>query len=77
MKKIILGFIVCFGISSWGQEIQSPSKNISVSFTLTSEGKPAYQVSYLNQKIVEEYYSVEANSISYIKIFNQLFNVRN
>jgi len=54
MKKIILGFIVCFGISSWAQEIQSPSKKISVSFSLTSTGKPTYQVSYLNQKIVEE-----------------------
>lgn len=54
MKKIILGFIVCFGINSWAQEIQSPSKKISVSFSLTSAGKPTYQVSYLNQKIVEE-----------------------
>ena len=54
MKKIILGFIICFGISSWAQEIQSPSKKINVLFSLTSEGKPAYQVSYLNQKIVEE-----------------------
>lgn len=54
MKKIILGIIVCFGISSWAQEIQSPSKKISVSFSLTSAGKPTYQVSYLNQKIVEE-----------------------
>jgi len=54
MKKIILGFIVCFGINSWAQEIQSPSKKISVSFSLTSTGKPTYQVSYLNQKMVEE-----------------------
>ena len=54
MKKIILGFIVCFGINSWAQEIQSPSKKISVSFSLTSAGKPTYQVSYLNQKMVEE-----------------------
>ncbi len=35
------------------------------------------EVGLNNQKIVEKYYSVEANSISYIKIFNQLFNVRN
>lgn len=54
MKKIILGFIVCFGINSWAQEIQSPSKKISVSFSLTSAGKPTYKVSYLNQKMVEE-----------------------
>ena len=54
MKKFIIGFIFCFGISCWAQEIQSPSKKISVSFSLTPAGKPAYQVSYLNQKIVEE-----------------------
>lgn len=35
------------------------------------------EVGLKNQKIVEEYYSVEANSIKYIKIFNQLINVRN
>ena len=35
------------------------------------------EVGLKNQKIVEKYYSVEANSISYIKIFNQLINVRN
>jgi hypothetical protein len=54
MKKYIFGFIVCFGLNSWAQEIQSPSKKISVSFSLTSTGKPTYQVFYLNQKIVEE-----------------------
>lgn len=35
------------------------------------------EVGLKNQKIVKEYYSVEANSICYINIFNQLFNVRN
>jgi glycosyltransferase involved in cell wall biosynthesis len=35
------------------------------------------EVGLKNKKIVEEYYSIEANSVSYIKIFNQLFNVRN
>ena len=54
MKKIIFGFIFCFGISSWAQEVQSPSKKINVLFSLTSEGKPTYQVSYLNQIILEE-----------------------
>jgi hypothetical protein len=54
MKKIIFGFIFCFGISSWAQEVQSPSKKINVLFSLTSDGKPTYQVSYLNQIILEE-----------------------
>lgn len=35
------------------------------------------QVGLKNQEIVKKYYSVEVNSINYINIFNQLFNVRN
>jgi glycosyltransferase involved in cell wall biosynthesis len=35
------------------------------------------KVGLKNQEIVEKYYSVEVNSINYINIFNQLFNVRN
>lgn len=54
MRKYILFIVISFGINCWSQEIQSPSKKISVSFSLTSTGEPRYQVSYLNQKIVEE-----------------------
>ena len=54
MRKYILFIVISFGINCWSQEIQSPSKKISVSFSLTSKGEPRYQVSYLNQKIVEE-----------------------
>ncbi len=54
MRKYILFIVISFGINSWSQEIQSPSKKITVSFSLTSSGEPMYQVSYLNQKNVEE-----------------------
>ena len=54
MRKYILFIVISFGINSWSQEIQSPSKKITVSFSLTSSGEPKYQVSYFNQKIVEE-----------------------
>lgn len=36
------------------QTIQSPSKEISVVFKLTAEGKPSYSVTYKNKQVVKE-----------------------
>ncbi|MCY1484379.1 Retaining alpha-galactosidase precursor [compost metagenome] len=36
------------------QTIQSPSKEISVAFKLTAEGKPSYSVTYKNKQVVNE-----------------------
>lgn len=36
------------------QTIQSPSKEISVAFKLTAEGKPSYSVAYKNKQVVNE-----------------------
>lgn len=54
MKKIIslcLLFVISFGKS---QTIQSPSKNISLNFQLSQDGKPTYSVLYKNKAIVKE-----------------------
>ena len=54
MKKIIslcLLFVISFGKS---QTIQSPSKNISLNFQLSQDGKPTYSVLYKNKSIVKE-----------------------
>ena len=54
MKKIIslcLLFVISFGKS---QTIQSPSKNISLNFQLSQDGKPNYSVLYKNKSIVKE-----------------------
>ena len=55
------------GIDEWVDCVSKFSSNLSF----------YREVGLKNQKIVEKYYSVEANSIHYINIFNQLFNVRN
>lgn len=36
------------------QTIQSPSKEISVAFKLTAEGKPSYSITYKNKQVVNE-----------------------
>ena len=54
MKKYAVCLFLFFAINSFAQEILSPSKKISLSFSITSEGKPTYKVSYLNKEIVQE-----------------------
>lgn len=54
MKKYAVCLFLFFAINSFAQEILSPSKKISLSFSITSEGKPAYKVSYSNKEIVQE-----------------------
>lgn len=52
MKKLIL---FCTLFSFFGlvaQEVQSPSKNIKLTFSLTSDGEPVYEVSYKNNRII-------------------------
>jgi hypothetical protein len=54
MKKYAVCLFLFFAINSFAQEILSPSKKISLSFSITSEGKPTYKVSYSNKEIVQE-----------------------
>lgn len=43
-----------FSFTFWGQSIQSPSKNVSLSFALSNDGKPNYSVNYKNKAIINE-----------------------
>ena len=54
MKKYAVCLFLFFAINSFAQEVLSPSKKISLSFSITSEGKPTYKVSYSNKEIVQE-----------------------
>lgn len=54
MKKYAVCLFLFFAINSFAQEILSPSKKISLSFSITSEGKPTYKVFYSNKEIVQE-----------------------
>lgn len=54
MKKIVaLCLLLLAGVLN-AQTIQSPSKEISVEFKLTADGKPSYSVTYKNKKVINE-----------------------
>tara|TARA_R110002050_G_scaffold300830_1_gene473851 strand:+ start:22883 stop:24988 length:2106 start_codon:yes stop_codon:yes gene_type:complete len=52
MKKIITLFFYCAFYGLFAQSIQSPSKNIQVEFSLSTEGEPTYQVSYKGKVVM-------------------------
>ncbi len=55
MKTIVYVGLLFLGLQIHSQSIQSPSKNITLTFTL-SEGKPTYQISYKNKPVVLKSY---------------------
>ena len=52
MKKITFIGLLLLGIQVYSQTIQSPSKQITVNFSLSDNGKPSYTVSYKNKPVV-------------------------
>ena len=54
MKKFSFILFFHFVAVVMAQNIQSPSKNISLDFKISSEGKPTYSVSYKNKTIIKE-----------------------
>lgn len=52
MKKIVFTVLLLFSIQIYSQSVQSPSKDISVIFSLADDGKPNYSVSYKNKPII-------------------------
>ncbi len=53
MKKLITLFLCCSLQMVVAQQIQSPSKNITLDFSLNNQGHPVYQVSYKGKTIVK------------------------
>ena len=54
MKKLpLLMLLFCVAIGN-SQNILSPSQKLSLTFSLSKEGKPTYSVNYKNQSIVKE-----------------------
>lgn len=56
MKKISLIGLLLIGLQVCAQNVQSPSKNIELKFSLSADGKPTYEVSYKNKPIVKASY---------------------
>lgn len=54
MKKISVIFFFHFVAIVLAQNVQSPSKNITLDFSISAEGKPTYSVSYKNKTIIKE-----------------------
>lgn len=53
MKKISLIGLLLIGLQVCAQNVQSPSKDIALKFSLSTDGKPTYEVSYKNKPIVK------------------------
>lgn len=54
MKQFITTCVFFLSLIVNAQTILSPSKEISVEFKLTADGKPSYDVSYKNKKVVNQ-----------------------
>lgn len=53
MKRISLFGLLLVGLQLSAQSIQSPSKEITLKFSLSTDGKPTYEVLYKNKPIVK------------------------
>ena len=53
MKKIITLLLCCSLQIAVAQQVQSPSKNITLDFSLNTQGQPVYQVFYKGKTIVK------------------------
>lgn len=52
MKKLSTVVLMLITLTTYAQNIQSPSKTISVDFKLSNDGKPTYSVTYKSKPIV-------------------------
>ncbi len=53
MKKIITLLICCSLQIVVAQQVQSPSKNITLDFSLNAQGEPVYQVTYKDKEVIK------------------------
>ena len=53
MKKIIVLMLCCSFQIMLAQQIHSPSKDITVNFSLTSQGEPTYKILYKNKDVIK------------------------
>jgi hypothetical protein len=53
MKKVLFFIFTCVLQSIVAQQLQSPSKEITVNFSLTSNGEPTYKVTYKGKDVIK------------------------
>ena len=54
MKRTAILVLLLIGLQLNAQKVQSPSKEITLNFSLSNDGKPAYEVSYKSKPIVQK-----------------------
>jgi glucan 1,4-alpha-glucosidase len=55
MKKVVLVFVFWpFSLNAFAQDLQSPNGQLTLSFRLTTDGEPTYQLSFGGKAVVEK-----------------------
>lgn len=55
VRTVLLILSVClFGFNAFAQDIQSPDGRLSVSFALTGDGEPTYQLSFAGKSVIKK-----------------------
>ncbi|HKZ03587.1 MAG TPA: glycoside hydrolase family 97 N-terminal domain-containing protein, partial [Pyrinomonadaceae bacterium] len=55
MKQVLpILVVLLFGLNAAAQNIQSPNGKLSLSFGLTGDGEPTYQLSLVSKPIVRQ-----------------------
>jgi len=53
MKKLLSALIILAGVALHAQQVTSPDKNVSLTFSLSAKGEPVYALSYKNKPILK------------------------
>ncbi|KGO87974.1 alpha-glucosidase [Flavobacterium rivuli WB 3.3-2 = DSM 21788] len=53
MKKLLSALILFAGMSLHAQQVTSPDKNVSLTFSLSAKGEPVYALTYKNKPVIK------------------------
>ena len=53
-KEVLILFFWLFGLNAFAQDVQSPNGKLSLSFGLTGDGEPTYQLSFEGKAVVQK-----------------------
>ena len=53
MKKLLLALIMLAGVALHAQQVTSPDKNVSLTFSLSAKGEPVYALTYKNKPVIK------------------------
>ena len=53
MKKLLSALIILAGLALHAQQVTSPDKNVSLTFSLSAKGEPVYALTYKNKPVIK------------------------